>query len=321
MQRRLLSAVLFLALVPSTVLAQTWADKPITMLITFPPGGPNDAVARAVGENLGKALGTSVVPTNRAGAGGTIAVTAAAHARPDGQTLLFATGANLTITPYFYKSFSFDAVKDLAPVIQIASSPMVLAVRSDLGVSSVRELVALLKRQPGKLSYGTPGKGTTGHLAAELFAQATGTEMLHVPYTGSSPMMMGLLGGQIDVVLDGVSALDPHVSTGKLRLLAVASPKRLNTHPDLPTLTEQGVRGADASFWNALLAPAGTPSEMVRRINREVNALLRSPDFSSRLTALGMTPVGGTPEELTTALGDDYRKWGKAIQAANIKPE
>ncbi len=315
-----LSAMLACLLVTAAH-GQTYPTKPIRVIVSYPAGGANDIVARAVGQKLAEMLGQSVVVDNRAGAGGTIGADVAAKSAPDGYTLLMAAGAH-ALAPSLYIKLPYDIVKDFAPVSLAAKSSYLLVVHPSVPAKNVKELIALAKARPGKLNYASSGIGAPPHLAAEMFGTMTGTTMTHVPYKGDTPAIADLLGGHVDLAFLAISATSPHIKSGKLRALAVTSAQRTSAMPELPTVAEAGgLKGYDVSTWWGLLAPAGTPREAVDRVSQSVAKVAAMPDIKQRFTELGLDASANTPEQFSAFLKSEIEKFAKLAKLAGVKPE
>ena len=295
-----------------------YPTKPIRIIVAYTPAGTTDILARAIGQKFTAAWSQPVIVDNRPGANGTIGTEIAAKAPADGYTLLMATAATHAINPTLYPKLQYDAVKDFAPVSLVATVPNILVVSNALAVKNVKELIAYAKANPGKLSHGSPGIGSTGHLSAELFKSMTGIRMTHVAYKGSAPTLQDLMSGQIQVVIDNIPPYLPQVKAGKIRALAVTPAKRSPAAPELPTLDEAGVKGYEASTWFALLAPAGTPAAVVAKVSAETRRILDLPDMRERLLGLGAQPAGSTSEELARFVQAEVAKWAKVIRDANV---
>jgi len=325
--RRILLA---LALVASNLLsvahAQTaaagagpaWPTKPVKVIVNFPPGGAADQLARAIGVPLAEALGQPVVVENRGGANGNIGGEAVAKAPGDGYTLLMSSGGMVSVNPHLYPKMAFDPAKDLLPVAAAARVLVFLEVRPTLPVNNVKEFLAYMKANPGKLSFGTPGNGSSPHLAAEMMKAQTNTFAVHVPYRGAAPAMQDLLGGQLDFMFDPGIGLQ-HVKAGKLKLLAVGSAKRSPLFPDVPTLDEAGLKNFDADTWFGFYAPAGTPPAVVSRLNREINKILGTQPVKDRIMAMGGVPAPMSPSDFNMRASIDGTRFGALIRARNIK--
>lgn len=317
-----LSTVLALCVPWAAAQAQdAYPSKPVRVIVPFPPGGSTDIIGRAMAERLQAALGQPFVVDNRAGASGNIGVAEAARAPADGYTLLLGAAQTITINPQLFKGLTFDPQKDLAPIVVIASVPNVLVVSNKLPVKTPQELIAYARRNAGKLNYGSSSTGGTPHLSGEMFKSMTGTHIVHVPYRGSAPAMLDLVGGQIDIMFDNLPAALPQIRAGTVRALAVMTPQRASAAPDLPTLEELGVKGFDSQGWFALLAPAGTPQPVMQRINAEVNKILATAEFRERLQKVGADPVGGSSDDFRRRIQSETQRWGQVIQSAQITVE
>jgi tripartite-type tricarboxylate transporter receptor subunit TctC len=298
--------------------AQAWPAKPIKIIVPYPPGGFTDVSARLVAQKLQERLGQPVTVDNKPGANGIIGVDALAKSAPDGYTMavvIAAYAANTTL----YPKLPYDPAKDIQPVSLIGLSPLVAAVSNDAPFKTAAELVAYAKKHPGKISFGSSGNGSAAHLSTELLKALTGSYMVHIPYRGAAAALTDLMGGQIQLFLDAASGLIQPGKTGKVRLIGVASDKRLPALPELPTFIEQGVAGFTGSTWAGLLAPAGTPEAIVRRVADEVSAIVRPDDVRSKLEAMGTVPMGSTPTEFGAFIASETAKWGKVIREAKVK--
>jgi len=312
--------VLLTAGVPVVAGAQNYPVKPIRLVVTFAPGGTTDIQARMLVEKLAPRLGQQILIDNRGGAGGNIGMEIVARAPADGYTLVITVVGTWAVNPYLYK-LPYDVQKDFAPVIHVATTPGVLVIHPSLPAKTVKELVALARKRPGDLSYGTAGLGSFTHISAELFAVTTGVRMTHVPYKGSGPVMTDLAGGHIQLSFASAVPAMPQIQAGRLRAIATTGAKRLAVLPDLPTVAEAGVTGYESSTWTAMAAPARTPQQVIERLNREVNAVLQLPDIQVRSAAMGSVITGGTPEWFQDYLRSELAKYGKLVKQAGIKPE
>ncbi|WP_454726600.1 MULTISPECIES: Bug family tripartite tricarboxylate transporter substrate binding protein [Cupriavidus] len=310
-------ALLATAAVPAA--ADTYPSQPVRLVVPFPPAGGTDVMARLVFNKVGASTHWNVVVENRAGAGGNIGMEAVAKARPDGYTLGMGQTANLAINPTLYPRMPYDAVKDFAPVALVSAQPLVLIVRNDAPYKTVADLVAAGKAKP--LSMASAGTGTVGHLTGEMFARRTGIKMLHVPYKGASPALTDLLGGQTDFYFATPPIALPMLKGGKLRALAVTSAKRLPLLADVPTVIEGGYAGFQAEDWKALVAPAGTPAEVIRRVNEAVNKAIAEPETVARMREEGSEPRGGTPAELGAFIKAENTRWGTIVRQSGAKVE
>ncbi len=316
------SILIALLMAPLAALGQTYPSRPVRMVVPLSAGGMVDTVARAMGNRLSEALGQPVVIDNRAGAGGMIGADIVAKAAPDGYTLLFTAGPPHAVYPFFFKNVPFDTVGDFTPIIIVATSPMVLVVHPSLPVTSVKELIDYAKKNPGNLSYGTPGIGNPNHLGGLLLNRAAGIDMVHVAYKGGAPALNDLLGGQILVAMLGLSTVMPHVRSGKLRLLGVLEARRAKGAPDTPTIAEAGVPGyAVPDTWVGLLGPANLPAAIVNQVNAAVLKAISFADVRSRLEAAGSEAKGTTPQELADQVVKSYEIYGKIMTEAGFKPE
>jgi tripartite-type tricarboxylate transporter receptor subunit TctC len=318
-RRRFLAALAILVHAP--VFAQAWPSKPIRLVVPFPPGGAVDFYARALQPALTEAFGQTVIIDNRAGASGMIGADNVAKSRPDGYTLLLGNIACLAINVGIYDKMSYDPVKDFSPIMHTVDVNYVLVVHPSLPVTSVAELIAYVKANPGKVSYGSAGSGSLPHLAAELFKSSTGIQMVHVPYKGGGPMVTDLLGGNVQLVIADQANLMPHVRAGTLRALAVASPRRSATAPELPTISEAGVPGFQAVAWNGLVGPAGLPPEIVKRVHDVFAKAMTAPDVRERLLGAGLDPVGDSPEEFAQFVRSEIAKWSKVAKDVGAHAE
>lgn len=298
--------------------ADTWPTKPVRLIVNFPAGGAADQIARAISQPLSVALGQPVVIDNRGGAGGNLGGDIAAKAPADGYTLLLSSGGMVSVNPHIYAKMPFDPVKDLVPVAAAARVLVFLETRADLPAKNIQEFMAYLKANPGKLSYGSPGNGSSPHLAGELFKDMAKLYAIHVPYRGAAPALQDLLGGQIDYMFDPGIGLN-QVRAGKLKLLAVGSLKRSPLFPDVPTLDEVGLKGFDADTLFGVYAPAGTSPEIVGRVNREINKILVSPAFKERISAMGGVPAPMSPADFGARAAEDGVRFGALIRARGIR--
>lgn len=317
--RRALLAAALAAALPGAAFGQAFPSKPVRVIVSFPPGGAADQIARAVSEPLAQALGQPVVVENRAGANGNIAGDYVSKQPADGYTLLMSSGGTVSINPHLYAKMPFDPTKDLVPVAAAARVLVFLEVNPQkVPVKDAKEFLAYLKANPGKLSYGTPGNGSSPHLAAEMMKAQGNLFATHIPYRGAAPAMQDLLGGQVDFMFDPGIGLQ-HVKSGKLKLLAVGSPKRSPQFPDVPTLDEVGLKNFDADTWFGFYAPGGTPQPVIAKLNAEINKVLRSPAFMQRMDALGAIPAPMSPGDFGARAQIDSIRYGALIRARNIK--
>ena len=316
----ILVALVVSASVVATARAENWPSRFITVVVSFPAGGPTDVLARAVAGELADKLGQQVVVENRSGAGGNVGAAYVAKAAADGHTLLFAT-TSVVNNRFMYRNVPFDADRDFVPILLISKTPIVLVASPASGLQSLDTLSARAKANPGKINLGSPGHGTVAHIAAESLQKLAGFKLTHVPYRGSAPMIADLLGNQIDVVTDLLPTQIPLLKASKYAGIAVTSTARSAALPDLPTVAESGFPGFEATSWNAMLAPAGTPPEAVSRINAIVNAYLAGEKGKAELAKFDMQASGGTPEDLKSFMASEVAKWGPIIKAVNITME
>jgi tripartite-type tricarboxylate transporter receptor subunit TctC len=301
--------------------ADPFPTKPVRILVGFSPGGSNDIVARLIAPKLAEGLGQQVLVDNKPGAGGNIAAQALLAAPADGHTLMMCTTGTLSIQPHLVKTMPFNPETDLQPVTQIANAPYLLLVNSELPVKNVRELVAYAKTKPGVINFASSGNGTGGHLAGEMFKSRAGVDIVHVAYKGTGQAMTDLLGGQVTMIFDQPVSSMSYAKSGKLRVLGVASPRRLPGLPDVQTVSEQGIPSFDPVTWTGICASKGTPAAAIERVQREIAKVLAMPEISQRLIADGLEPIASTPEKFREFLVADKRKWGTVVKEANIKPE
>lgn len=295
------------------VSAQTYPSRPVRVVIPLGTGGTTDVPGRIVAQRLSEALGQQFIVENKTGAGGTIGADFVAKSKPDGYTLLL-TATPHVITANLYKNLPYNALADFAPVIRVASGPYVLTVHPSLGVNSVHELIALAKAQPGKIDYASSGNGSAQHLVGAMFAHMAGIQLSHVPYKGSSQAQQDVVAGIVKVGFFGTPIVIPHMKSGRLKALAVSTAQRSSHMPDTPTIAESGVPGFEALVWVGLLAPAGTPPEIVTKLNSEITKLLRAPDVRKLLASSGVDPTPTTPAEFGAYLRSEYDKWGKVVR-------
>ncbi|HSV47814.1 MAG TPA: tripartite tricarboxylate transporter substrate binding protein [Ramlibacter sp.] len=318
-RRLLLASMLAAGLAPAAVLAQAgYPNKPVRVIVSFPPGGAADQIARAVSQPLQEVLGQPVVVENRAGANGNIAGDFVAKQPADGYTLLMSSGGTVSINPHLYAKMPFDPAKDLVPVAAAARVLVFLEVNPKVPVNSAQEFLAYIKANPGRLSFGSPGSGSSPHLAAEMMKVQANVFATHIPYRGAAPALQDLLGGQIDFMFDPGIGLQ-QVKAGKLKLLAVGSPKRSPLYPDVPTMDEAGLKGFDADSWFGFYAPAGTPPAVVTKLNTEINKILRGQPFIDRMNAIGGIPAPMSPQDFAARAQIDSVRFGALIKARNIK--
>jgi len=301
--------------------ASSYPQKPIRMIVPFTPGGSTDILARAIGQELTKAWGQSVVIENIAGAGGSIGADKAAKSPADGYTLLMGHIGTLAVNPSLYPKLPYNPVKDFAPVAWVARVPNILAVNPNVPAKNVQELVALAKSKPGQLSYGSGGNGSAANLATEYFKMQTETAILHIPYRGTVPAVTDLMGGQIQILFTGAPAVMGQVKSGQLRALAVSSPKRLDALPELPTVAEAGYKNFEADQWYGVVAPAGTPRDIVLKLNQQINASLNSAELKKRLSTEGAVATPETPEAFGKLIVQEIERWRPVITSGRVKAD
>ena len=319
--RILTIAMLVWAGLVTTVQAQSYPDRPIHIIAPFPAGGLADVLARAVGDEISKTLGQPVIIENRAGAGGNVGADVVAKAAPDGYTLMMSSAGILTANQFLYAKMPFDAETAFIPVSNVADMPMMVVVNPKVDAQTLVELVASARAQPGKLNFGSPGIGTTGHLGLAMLMHAASVKITHVPYRGAAPAVADLIAGQIDGVVDNPPTVLQHIQGGRLRALAVAAKTRMAQLPDLPTAAESGVANYEATSWFGIVAPAGTPSAVIARLHKEIVTALQTPAMQERFAKSGARLVGNSPDEFATQIRVERAKWGEIIKAANIKAE
>jgi tripartite-type tricarboxylate transporter receptor subunit TctC len=290
------------------------------MIVPFPPGGPTDLVARVIGKTMSESMGQPIIIDNRGGANGNIGASMAAKAAPDGYTLLYNTSA-VALSPSLYKNLAYDVTKDLSPVALAAVVPLALVVHPSVPANNVKEFIAHVKANPGKLSYGSAGAGNVTHLGAFQFLQANNLDAVHIPYKGSAPADMDLVGGQIQFMTDTVNSVAAFVKDKRMKMLAVTTPKRMSNFPEVPTLAESGMPGFDVGAWQGLMVPAGTPRPIVDRLNAELRKALANPEVRAKLAIQGAEPLGSTPEEYGAYIRKEIDRWGKVVQQSGVKAE
>jgi tripartite-type tricarboxylate transporter receptor subunit TctC len=314
------SMTLGLSVTPPLARAQDFPARPVTIMVGYPPGATSDLVARTIGERLNAAWGQPVIVDNRSGVGGNIAAAYVARAAPDGYTLMVGTDAMMTTNGYLYRNTPFDPVKDFSPIIYAGANIICLAVNADFPANSVADVIAYAKANPGKLNYGSSGTGSPHHLAGELLRQKTGIDIVHVPYRGGGATINDLIGGHIKLAFLSLSTAVPHLTGGKIRMLAVVEKTRYAAMPDVPTIGET-VPGFEMSSWIGIFAPGGTPAPLVARLNAVIGKVLTTPEVKDKLAALGLAAATTTPGELADIVKSGLASRGELIKAANIQPE
>jgi tripartite-type tricarboxylate transporter receptor subunit TctC len=312
-------ALLVAGFAAANAFAQAYPNKPIRLIVPFPPGGGNDVIARIVGQKLSERFGQPVIIDNRGGSNGIIGLQALMQAAPDGYTIGVGAAGPMAVNPSLYDKLSYDPVKDFAPITNMVNFPLMLVTHPGLPAKNVRELIAEAKAKPGKIFYASPGNGNSGHLAGELFNLLAKVQITHVPYKGQGPAVTDLLGGQVQMLYSSIPSVLPYVQQGRLNGLAVGSAKRLTSLPNIPTIAESGVPGYEAYSWVGMIAPANTPKEIVTRLNREIVDILKQKDVEEKLNQQGAIPVGDTPEQFGNYINAEIKKWGAIVKSANIK--
>lgn len=316
---RILLGAVAAASIATSVHAQGYPSKPVTLIVPFPPGSTTDLVGRILQDELGKAIGQTVVIENRGGAGGSVGTEAVARAAPDGYTLLMGTIGTHSINPAVYAKINYDPIKDFEPVIQFGTAPNVLVVNPDLPVKSVADLIAYIKANPGKVNYGSSGNGTSNHLSGAMFVARNGLNATHVPYKGGAEAITGLLRGDLQFMFYHYLPLLGHIKDGKLRAIANTNATRIAALPDVPVMKEAGMDDFEVSAWFGVWAPAKTPKEVVTKLNQAILKIINSPDVKAKLQAQGIDPVAGSPEDLLKLNQAELARWAKAVQQAGAK--
>jgi len=310
-----------LVAVPLVACAQTYPSKPIRYVVPFPAGGPLDIVARALGQELNKSWGQPVIVDNRPGAGGNIGADFVAKSPPDGYTIVMGAVSTHAINVTLYSKLPYDPIKDFAPITLITSVPNVLVVHPSVPARNVKELIALAKARPGALNFASGSTGSAGHLAGELFKTMAHVDMAHIPYKGAAPAVVDLMAGQVSLMFDNLASALPNIKAGRVRALAVTTLRRSTMLPELPTISEAGLRGFDVATWFGVLAPAGTPPEIVSKLNAEIVRILNTPAMKERLAALGAEPVGNKPEEFAAFIKAEIPKYARVIKASGARAD
>jgi len=303
-----------------SAIAQQYPTKPIRLIVAFPPGGSTDIIARVIGQKLGERLGQQVVIDNRGGAGGTIGTEMAANSNPDGYTLTMGTTSTHVVSVAVYSKLRYDPTKDFSPITLVAITPYLLVVNPGVQAKTLKEFVALVKEQSGKLNYASAGNGTTTHLAMEMLKSAAALDIVHVPFNGNAPANTAVLGGQVQALFGSMPAVLPHAKSGKVRPLAVGTSKRSPSLPDVPTVAESGYPGYEASLWLGFIAPRGTPKPIIDRLHSELVAIVGAPETKEILARNGADPITNTPAQFQTLIKDEIGKYVKTVKAAGMKP-
>ena len=321
MKTRFLAFLAALLLLNAAAHAQGYPSKPVRLIVPFAPGGTTDVLARLVAQKLTDSLGQQFIIENRPGAGGNIGTELAVKSPADGYTLVMSFDGTMAINPNTYAKMPFDPQRDLVAVANVAQVPLLIVVHPGVAAKTIPEFVALAKASPGRINYSSAGHGSTGHLTGELFRARAGIEIVHVSYKGGGQAVQDLLGGQIQMLVTALPTVEGHLKGGKLRALAFTSAKRVPGAPEVPTLAESGYPGMEVLSWYGILAPAGTPQEIVRRLNAEINRVLQMPEVRERLTALGTEPTGGSAEQFAQVIRADTARWAKVVSDAGIRIE
>jgi tripartite-type tricarboxylate transporter receptor subunit TctC len=311
--------VLLLALFSLNAIGQSYPTKPVRVIVPYPPGGGNDILGRLFAARLSERMGQTFVVENRPGAGTMIGTEAAAKSPPDGYTILLSSIATHALSPNLYSRVPYDPIKDFAPITLLGIAPTVLVINKDVPVKDLRELIAMAKAKPGELAYASGGNGTPPHINGELFKSVAAVDLLHVPFKGGGPALADLAAGRVHVMLDTAASAMSHVRAGRLRALAISAPRRSPEYPDLPTFAEAGLPAYDTNAWYSMHAPAGTPADIVRRLNAELAAILKEPQIVERFRQLSTDPVGNSPEAFADFVKAELDKYARVIKAAGIK--
>ena len=318
--KRAAAAAALILLSGGAAIAQQYPVKPVRLIVAFPPGGSTDIIGRVIGQKLGERLGQQVVIDNRGGAGGTIGTEIAAHSNPDGYTLTMGTTSTHVVSVAVYSKLRYDPVKDFAPITLVAITPYLLVVNPGVQAKTLKEFVALVKEQAGKLNYASAGNGTTTHLAMEMLKSIAGLDIVHVPFNGNAPANTAVLGGQVQALFGSMPAVLPHAKSGKLRPLAVGTARRSPSLPDVPSVAESGYPGYEASLWLGFIAPRGTPKPIIDRLHAELVAIVGTQETKDILARNGADPITNTPDQFTALIKDEIGKYVKTVKAAGMKP-
>jgi tripartite-type tricarboxylate transporter receptor subunit TctC len=318
--RTVFAFLLGITFVVNAFAQEAWPFRPIRFILPFPPGGGTDILGRLIAERLSANLGQPVVTENRGGAGGNVGAEAAAKSAPDGYTIVL-VAPSLAISATLYSKINYDPVKDFAPVSLVATVPNVMITQASLPVQTLDEFIAFAKSKPGALNFGSGGAGTSNHLAGELFNIVTGAKLVHIPYKGVNLAMQDVLAGNVHLVFIGIPAAAPHIKAGRLRALALVAPQRSSALPEIPTVAEAGLRDFEVTTWYGVLAPAGTPKNVVNRLNAELVKIMHSPELKERLAATGTDPLTSTPEEFAAYIKREIAKWGEVVRKSGAKAD
>jgi tripartite-type tricarboxylate transporter receptor subunit TctC len=316
-----LATAIVLASCPAVALAQAYPVKTVRLIVPFPPGGGVDFIGRIVGQKLSERLGQQVAVDNRSGANGIVGLEVLKGAPPDGYTIAAASAGPLTVNPFIYKKLPYDTLRDFTHIANMVNFPLLLVSHPSLPVKNVKELIALAHAQPGQVIYSSPGTGNSGHLAAELFNSMAKTRILHVPYKGTAPAVLAVLSGEAQLTYSSIPTILPHVKSGRVRALGIGNAQRIPSLPEFPTIAEMGVPGYEAYAWGGMIGPANMPPQIVQRLSREINTVLRQKDVTDRMYAEGTVPTPSGPDEFTAYIRSELKKWGAVVKLADIKPE
>jgi len=321
LSRTLILALGVLSLYPATATAQSWPNKPIRMIVPFPPGGGVDFIGRIVGQKLSERLHQQVIIDNRAGANGILGLEVLKSSPPDGYVIAAASAGPLTVNPHLYRKLPYDTLRDFTHISNMVNFPLLLVAHPSLPVKNIKDLIALAKTRPDEVTYSSPGTGNSAHLAAELFNSMAKVKILHVPYKGTAPAVMAVLSGEAQLTYSSIPTILPFVRNGKVRALGVGNAERVPSLPEFPTIAEAGLPGYEAYAWGGMIGPANMPKEIVTRLNREIVQILKQKDVTDRMLAEGTVPTPSTPEEFTAYIKSELKKWGDVVKLANIKAE
>lgn len=321
MRRSILTSALALTALTLSfgALAQAWPSKPIRIVVPFPAGGGTDTIARETSQKVAAATGWTFVIDNKPGAGGNLGVDAAAKSAPDGYTIVIGQTSNLAINPTLYAKMPYDSQKDLAPIVLLANAPLVMVTGVGTPLKTLGDAVSAARAKPGALNFASPGNGTVAHLTSEMFQKAAGIQTQHIPYKGAAQALTDVISGSVELYMSSVPTLIGQIRNNKLRPLAVTSAKRVDDLPNVPTINESGFSGFDAVTWFGLLAPAGTPKDVITKLNAEFNKALLNPELRQKLGNEGADPVGGTPEQFAALIKNDIPRWGKVVKESGAR--
>ena len=316
-----LAAAIVLAASPAVTLAQAYPVKPVRLIVPFPPGGGVDFIGRIVGQKLTERLGQQVAIDNRSGANGIVGLEVLKGAPPDGYTIAAASAGPLTVNPFIYKKLPYDTLKDFTHIANMVNFPLLLVAHPSLPVKNVKELIALARAQPGHVSYSSPGAGNSGHLSGELFNSMAKVKILHIPYKGTAPAVVAVLSGEAHLTYSSIPTILPHVKSGRVRALGIGNAQRIPSLPEFPTIAEMGVPGYEAYAWAGMIGPANMPPQVVQRLSKEINAILKQKDVADRMYSEGTVPTPSGPDEFTAYIRSELKKWGDVVKMAGIKAE